>query len=537
MQTQNQTYLSVIVPVYNAAGFLEGSLKRIDAYLSKFELSCELILIDDGSPDGSSAILKAFCGKERGYSAVHIQNTKNMGKGYSVARAMLQARGKYRIFTDCDLAYPPEEVGKILRSLEKGFDVAVACRVDKDSRYTISPAFFRYLYTRHLASRVLNLILRTFLLPLCRDSQAGLKGFTGQAAQEIFSRQRIHGFSFDMEVLFLADRLNYLVEEVAVDYSYFDEPTTIKFAEDTFKVIIDIFRIKYNGILGKYRLPAEISGRKELMVVADDFGFSEGISRGILSAYDNGIVRSFSVMTNSPAFESSIAMIKDQSRYDMGIHFTLTAGRPVCNPIEVSSLVDKNGEFHPIGKFYRRLLTGRIKYNDVYRELTAQFLRLKEKVGKISHINGHHHVHALPVVCEAAAKIARSNNIRYVRAPNSGYGGSTFKTFLKKWLLGRFKGSYPQFWHRKGIHTAQNFAGFEFAGDDGLLKRWEHFIKHMPYGSTEVMAHPGIIDEDINDTYLKGREIELKVLMDPSLKDLIKKENITLTGIENHCLL
>lgn len=503
-------YLSVIIPIYNAAPFLAKSLARLNAYLSEFGKPAELILINDSSADNSGEIIADFERQERGYKVVHLSNSKNMGKGFSVAKAMLAATGKYRIFTDCDLAYPPSEIGKILASLESGFDAAIACRVDKNSRYTISPAFFRYLYTRHLASRFFNFLLRTLLLPLCRDSQAGLKGFTAAAAQKIFGRQKIRGFSFDIETLFLANQFGLSVKEVAIDFSYFDEPTTIKFAKDSLGVITDILRIKLWGWLKQYEIPAS---PRSLIINADDFGLSEKVSAGIAEACRDGIVNSLSIIPNTADFEKSLKLL-DGIDANTGIHFTLSHGKPLSN--NVSSLVGQNGYFHPLKTLHIRSFFGLLREEDIEKELSAQLARVREKIPRISHIDSHHHVHILPKVRDVVARLATENGIRYVRSPYSG--NFTPKGFL----VSLFKGARPEFWRSRGIKTSDNFFGFNLGGRKDLLKKWQRLLKNLPCGVTEIMVHPGLLDEATGDCYKNGRVIELEVLKDPSLKELCK---------------
>ena len=144
------------------------------------------------------------------------------------------------MFTDADLAYPPEEVNKILRDLEAGADVAIACRVLPESRYLMSPSFFHYLYTRHVMSRVFNLLARTVLLRDVLDSQAGLKGFTAAAAEMVFPRITIPRFGFDVEALFIAQKHGLSVQQTAVFFRYDEEPTTVKFAQSAFTMALEL---------------------------------------------------------------------------------------------------------------------------------------------------------------------------------------------------------------------------------------------------------------------------------------------------------
>jgi dolichyl-phosphate beta-glucosyltransferase len=165
---------------------------------------------------------------------------------------MLAARGAYRVFTDADLAYPPAEVSKIVRDLEAGADVAIACRVLPESRYLMSPTFFSYLYTRHVMSRVYNALVRLALIKGVLDTQAGLKGFTAHAAGVIFSRITIPRFGFDVEALFIARKHGLSIRQTAVDFRYDEEATTVKFAQDAMRMARDLYRIRDNDRRGKY---------------------------------------------------------------------------------------------------------------------------------------------------------------------------------------------------------------------------------------------------------------------------------------------
>ena len=121
-----------------------------------------------------------------------------------------------------------------------------------ESPYVMSPTFFHYLYTRHLMSRLFNKLAQLVLLPGILDTQAGLKGFTAQAAEKIFSRQTLCGFGFDLEVLFIARSHHLKIEQMPVDYHYNDEPTTVNFAKHGVEMLLDLIRVRLNGARGIY---------------------------------------------------------------------------------------------------------------------------------------------------------------------------------------------------------------------------------------------------------------------------------------------
>src|SRR5256884_1060929 len=165
---------------------------------------------------------------------------------------MAAARGARRVFTDADLAYPVAEIDAMVRELDGGADVAIACRVLPESRYLMSPSFFHYLYTRHLMSRLFNRVVRVALLPGILDTQAGLKAFTARAAELIFPRLTVAGFGFDVELLYIARKHGLRVRQTAVQYRYDDEPSTVRFAADAAAMLRDLARIRWNDWRGGY---------------------------------------------------------------------------------------------------------------------------------------------------------------------------------------------------------------------------------------------------------------------------------------------
>jgi dolichyl-phosphate beta-glucosyltransferase len=243
-------HLSLVVPVRDGAARLAPHLETLGRFLSAAPRRTELILVDDHSESTAAGLLAEF-GRSREDVSV-LRNGAHRGKGFSVARGMGAARGAYRVFTDADLAYPVEEIGKIVRELEAGSDVAIACRVLPESRYLMSPSFFHYLYTRHLMSRVFNRVVRVSLLPGILDTQAGLKGFTARAGDLVFPRLTIAGFGFDLEVLYIAKRHRLRVAQTAVSYRYDDEPSTVRFVADAAGMLRDLWTIRWNDWRGRY---------------------------------------------------------------------------------------------------------------------------------------------------------------------------------------------------------------------------------------------------------------------------------------------
>jgi dolichyl-phosphate beta-glucosyltransferase len=234
--------LSIIVPVYNSAIFISETFQELVDYLEKLGEEYELFFVDDGSRDNTGSILEELAGRHP--RVFLIRNGTNRGKGYSVRAGMNQAQGDLLVFTDADLAYPPTEIGKIVQTLREGADLAIATRVAPASRFIMNPEFFGYIYTRHLGSRLFNWLVRKVLGLSIYDTQAGLKGFNRKAKEIIFNRQTLEGFTFDVELIYIAKKFGMAVREVPVVFRYFSEPTTVSFLMQSLASIKDLFSIR-----------------------------------------------------------------------------------------------------------------------------------------------------------------------------------------------------------------------------------------------------------------------------------------------------
>jgi len=242
-------YLSVIVPVWNGADRLARTLYSLRHLLDAQPFCTELIVVDDCSGPDAARTLRAI---NREMPVTVIRNASNRGKGFSVARGMLAAQGEVRVFTDADLAYPADEIEAMVDAIERGNDVAIACRVLPESRYLMSPTFFSYLFTRHVMSRAFNAAVRALLVDDVLDTQAGLKGFSRRAAELIFPRLTIPRFGFDVESLYIAQRHGLRLAQVPVTFRYEDEPSSVNLARDGARMLTDLARIRVNAWRHRY---------------------------------------------------------------------------------------------------------------------------------------------------------------------------------------------------------------------------------------------------------------------------------------------
>jgi dolichyl-phosphate beta-glucosyltransferase len=235
--------ISIIIPAYNEEKRLPGTLRKILAYLAAGSWSfTEILVVDDGSSDATAAAAERFP------QVRVLRNPGNRGKGYSVRHGMLEAKAQWALFSDADLSAPIEELEKLWEAAGKsGVEVAIGSRALNRRLIGVHQSMLR-----EYGGRAFNLALRAITgLPFW-DTQCGFKLFEGRAAREIFRRQRAEGFGFDAEALFIARHLGYRIVEVPVRWNHV-EGTKMRLFQDTLRMVADLFSVRWNQILGRYR--------------------------------------------------------------------------------------------------------------------------------------------------------------------------------------------------------------------------------------------------------------------------------------------
>ncbi len=202
--------ISVVIPAYNEASRIKDSLRRIVSYFEQKSVPYEVIVVDDGSEDGTDRAVAAMA---RDMKAVRLlKSNRNRGKGHAVRWGMMAAQGEYDLMSDADLSTPIEEIEKLVSALEvEGYDVAIGSRGLPQSDVRLRQSF-----VRERMGKFFNLFVRVLAVRGFCDTQCGFKCFRFKAAQAIFSRQRIDGFCFDVEVLTIAKVLGIRIKEVPV---------------------------------------------------------------------------------------------------------------------------------------------------------------------------------------------------------------------------------------------------------------------------------------------------------------------------------
>lgn len=235
---------SVVIPAYNEGERISATLERVLGYVRRQGWDAEVIVVNDGSRDGTAEIVQRYASKDSMLRLV--ENPGNRGKGYSVRHGMLKARGDVIVFSDADLSSPIEELPKLLEALTAGADIAIGSRWLQAELQTQRQSLHRQVF-----GRIFNILARVTLGLRFKDTQCGFKAFTRRAAQTILPLQRIERWGFDPEILFLAHKFGFCVEEVAVHWGHAGG-TRIHPLKDGTRMFLDMLRIRCYDILGSY---------------------------------------------------------------------------------------------------------------------------------------------------------------------------------------------------------------------------------------------------------------------------------------------
>ena len=248
--------ISIVIPAFNESARLGPTLDRVLEFICEQSWDVEVIVVDDGSRDGTAELVREYA--RRSPIVRLVQNEGNRGKGYSVRNGVLHAQGAIVLFTDADLSSPIEEAPKLIAALEEGADVAIGSRWVRTDLQTQ-----RQSVARQVMGRTFNLLLRALLSLDFKDTQCGFKAFRRTAAITLFSLQRTEGWGFDPEILFLANRLGFRVAEIPVVWAH-DEGSRIRPVVDGMMMMLEMLRIRWAALSGLYETSARVSSPQVL---------------------------------------------------------------------------------------------------------------------------------------------------------------------------------------------------------------------------------------------------------------------------------
>jgi len=234
-------FLSIVIPAHNEQNRLPATLEQIFHFLKQQSFTSEVIVVENGSTDRTYELAQQFAGQHD--NLLVIQSEK--GKGAAVQQGMLAAKGDYRFMCDADLSMPVEEIVKFIPPALLNFDIAIASREAKGAVRYNEPSY------RHLGGRGINFLIQTLILPGLNDTQCGFKCFRAEVAEDVFRRQTLMGWSFDIELLYVARRHGYRIVEIPIHWYHFSD-SKVSALRDAVRMIQDIFRIHANAGRGMY---------------------------------------------------------------------------------------------------------------------------------------------------------------------------------------------------------------------------------------------------------------------------------------------
>lgn len=257
-----EPFLSVVIPAYNEASRLPTTLQKVMTYLEACEHSYEVLVVDDGSDDRTADLIEEFAAE---HSHLRVIRNPHRGKGYAVRTGMLQAKGRYVLYSDADFSAPIEEVEKLLPYLQSTYDIAMGSREGLGAARYDEPSY------RHMMGRVFNTFVRVVALPQFNDTQCGFKAFRREAAHTLFRSLHLYGDNagdikgamvtgFDVEVLYLGLKWGYKIKEVPVQW-YYSPGTKVNPLKDSYRMFKDILKVRVNDVRGLYRRPRKSSER------------------------------------------------------------------------------------------------------------------------------------------------------------------------------------------------------------------------------------------------------------------------------------
>jgi glycosyltransferase involved in cell wall biosynthesis len=238
----SKPFLSIVIPAHNEAQRLPPSLEKIDAFLRTQSFTYEVLVVENGSSDDTLAVAESFVERMPYLQVIHEESR---GKGLAVRRGMLEATGEYRFFCDADLSMPIEQVLSFLPPELDAPEVVIGSREVAGAVRINEPGY------RHLIGRVFNTMVRWMVLPGLQDTQCGFKCFRGDIAEKVFPLQTLTGMSFDAEILFIARKMGYIIQEVPIDWT-FNADSRVRLVQDSMKMAFDLVEIRLKSARGAY---------------------------------------------------------------------------------------------------------------------------------------------------------------------------------------------------------------------------------------------------------------------------------------------
>ncbi len=245
--------ISLVIPTYNEEKRIKEPLQKVREYVTSDKHNkYEVIIVDDGSKDNTvqvvDKLLKKMSKQSKNARWVLLKSSINKGKGSAVRLGMLHAKGDIIVFSDADLSTPLSSLEKAISHIQEGFDVVIGSRAIKGSRVLVYQPMYRVFL-----GKCFNMLVRLLTVHGIHDTQCGFKAFKKVVVTPIFSRQTLERFGFDVEILFIAQKLHLKIKEMPVDWSDSGE-TRVNPLKDSWRMLVDLFEVRKKYTQGKYRI-------------------------------------------------------------------------------------------------------------------------------------------------------------------------------------------------------------------------------------------------------------------------------------------
>jgi dolichyl-phosphate beta-glucosyltransferase len=243
IDTNGHIDISIVIPAFNEGHQIEATVNNIQRYLSSVGYKYELIIVNDGSTDNTVELVNALARTNRNIKLLDFAVHK--GKGFAVKSGILEANGDYAFFYDADSSVHIKEIDRLLKLLQNGYEVVITSRyLDKKNFKNYRPKLRSWL------SKIYNYIFQILIIKGIKDTQCGFKGFKKQFIKEIFKRQSLNGYAFDIEILYIAKKNGYKIKEIPIDW-YSSSGSKVNIWKDSIYMFFDLIKVAIKKFLGK----------------------------------------------------------------------------------------------------------------------------------------------------------------------------------------------------------------------------------------------------------------------------------------------
>jgi len=507
--------LSFVYPVYNEIENLPRLVPETRRIAQGVFADYEIVLVDDGSNDGSGPYLDQLAAQHPEVRVFH--HRRNRGLGAAITTGLSQATKDLVLYMDSDFPVSAEDARALLSHVPEEADLLIGTRLGRAEGLR-----------REVMSATYNRLIRWVFGLKVKDVNFAFKLIRRSVLDQM--RLRSEGSFIDAEILLEARRLKARLVEVGIQYH--TRVAGLSTAASN-RVVLRLL-----GELWRYwrRLRTGATGPARLIINADDFGLCEEVNRGVAQAFDHGLVTSASLLPTGEAFAGAVRLARARPALDLGVHLALTQTRPVSPPETIPSLVGEDGRFPADWKvFLRRYGARSVRAEEVERELRAQLERVRDTGLRVSHLDGHQHLHVLPGVLRIVTRLAREYDVGAMRYPRQKRGrtqgglAQRARRGLEERVLRAICRLGLGTVREHGLLIPDDFRGFSEAGawDTESLA---HTLVDVDGGLTEVCCHPGT-DDGIEARFPWGYawEQELAALTSPGLKSALTEAGVTLT--------